>query len=216
MEKEYLYHYTKLENLNSILKSGLFMTSDFSKANDYKERYEFLDKKEISEYRYVSFEKDDFDYNSFSNPVMWYHYANKHYGACLKIDKFMFEKVSKPITHFPIIYKDGVSYIDKQSDILEYLMYKRTKWEYESEYRYIYNKDIEYIPEFISCIHSIYYGAEVDDTKIKDSLKLNADVFTMYNNRTVNVFKMYVESKDGGLHCLDMYIKDKISNGLAR
>lgn len=215
MEEEYIYHYTKLEYLSSILKSNSLKTSEFSKANDYKEKYDCLgvNKNDISKYRYVSFEKDDFDFYSYTNPVMWFHYAEKHHGVCLKINKHQFETLCCPVGHFKVKYKDGISYIDRQNGMLEYLMYKRVKWEYESEYRYIYNNDIEYIHDFISCIDSVYFGAETNDDEINDTLNLNSEVLSRYNDRTLNVFKMVVDPQDGGLHGLDYYTTKGIMRG---
>lgn len=203
--ENYLFHFTSLNALKNILESDTFYTSDFEKANDYKEKYVCLNKDDISKYRYISFEKDELLYQSFSNPAMWYHYADKHKGVCLQIDPEIFNSLCKPIISYFIEYKDGVSYIDKQSNILDYLKYKRSKWSYESEYRYIFDSVIKEIIGFNECIDSIYFGAEVEDQTINEVINCNDYILQAFENRTLHIYKMYVDKEDGRLNRLDYY-----------
>lgn len=186
-----IYHYTKYECLMSILKENKFKFSDFNNANDYKEKSAASRKNEIKRFKYISFTQNkDLELYSFTNPPLWYFYANRSNGACICFDKNRLLSAINPIKEGSINYRRGVSHIDAQS-VKEYLMEKNKAWAYEDEYRILVDASCDSITQITKYIKSIYIGDCVSYDDAKQILK--------YLPEEIELYQMYIDSKDGRL-----------------
>lgn len=190
-----IYHYTKFDNLLSILKESKFKFSDFNNANDYKEKSAIRRKNEIERFKYISFTQNkELESYSYANPPLWYFYANRNNGACICFDKYKLLADIKPIKEGSINYEQGVSRIDNQS-IEDYLMEKSKPWSYEDEYRIIVDASCEDIPKITKYIKSIYIGQAVSYDDARKILE--------YLPQEIELYQMYIDSSDGRLHPTD-------------
>lgn len=193
LEMETLYHYTSFEAFCSIVKSDRFIMSNFSKANDYKERAK-LHTDEISQYRYLScthYRGINAELLSYTNAPLWYFYANKNNGVCICFDKNKLLNKIDVVKDGFILYRNGVTHIDGQSAI-EYLMEKRKSWEYEQEYRILANANFKEINQITGCIRAVYLGTELENSKIAS---LYADI-----PNHIEIHQLYVDPYDGRLN----------------
>ena len=190
-----IYHYTKFDNLLSILKEDKFKFSDFNNANDYKEKSAIRRKNEIEKFKYISFTQNkELESYSYTNPPLWYFYANRNNGACICFDKDKLLAAIKPIKEGNINYERGVSRIDMQST-KDYLMEKSKAWSYEDEYRIIVDASCEDIPKITEYIKSIYIGEAVSDDDVRKILE--------YLPQEIELYQMYIDSNDGRLQHTD-------------
>lgn len=191
---QHLYHYTKWRALCEIIKSDSFLFSEFTKANDYKEKACKL-KDEIEKYKYISFTySDELELYSYTNPPLWYYYAEKGHGVCIRFDKVKLLNKVKAIKSDFINYRNGVTHVDDQT-IEEYLMEKRKAWQYENEYRILVSAEQNCIKNILDCMAAIYMGPEVAEE----------DIQSIYEHipESVDIFKVYIDKTDGRFHCID-------------
>lgn len=151
-----------LLNLSTLLKSDEFTTEDL---NNIKQKYDVAAKEILIKGRKLISEQFRITCLSerMDSPLMWSHYANKHYGFCLEYD-FTLTMTSMryrdlptaQIMLFPVIYsnerpllskalfdsKNAYKYLKSKKlppQALEKLMYgllvKSNDWEYEKEWR---------------------------------------------------------------------------------
>lgn len=195
-----IYHYTTLENFAKIVKSNFFIPSSFTKANDYKEKYERnIRRKEIDKYKYLSFS------TNYNNSVMWNYYADKGAGVCIEFDREELGKKCNIIKEGFVIYHGGVTHYDKQ-DIMDFLMEKRLDWQYENEYRLLYDSSIKQVTNILDCITGIYFGVDVDKDTIRRFSSLES-LKKVYNLRQFH--KGTVDSIDGRYIGLSIYYNEK-------
>lgn len=204
-EIERLYHYTTFDALCSIIKSNEFILSDFIKANDYKEK-SILFKREISKYKYMSCTYNvELESYSFTNPPLWYFYADKGHGVCICFDKIKLLSKIKIVKDDFINYCNGVTHIDNQN-VIDYLMEKRKDWGYEKEYRILVDSTFNSIPNIFECIASIYIGSEITEQEIS----------LIYKDIPIStkIFQMHTDPTDGRYMSIDyrikMGLKDKV------
>lgn len=205
MKQEYklkrLYHYTPFKSFCEIIKSNKFIFSDFIKANDYKEKSILL-KNEIEKYKYISCTYDlELELYSYTNPPLWFFYADKGSGVCICFDKTkLLYKINAVKSGF-VNYRNGVTHINNQT-IVDYLMEKRKPWEYEKEYRILVSSDYDSVSNILDCILSIYIGSEVKEEEIK--------LISKEIPESVNIFQMYTDSIDGRYIYFDFRNKQKL------
>lgn len=195
-----LYHYTKAENLISILETNQFKISRFEKSNDFKEKNNVLfGDKNVNDFRYLSFVNDDGLYG-FKNEPMWHFYANESSGVCLEVDR----AALKSLIESKIIKEGNIEYCNSitKTDILSYepggiekfLMQKRTYWSFEREYRFLLSSDIEYVPTFVNCLSGIYFGPMIKHENKKKII----DLISIKNNQT-KLYNVSIDKNDGRL-----------------
>lgn len=166
LNKDYLYHYTSFESAVKILASEKLLFSDFRRLNDINESFGptvvycgFSDsevdslKKNLNNYKQISFTTDKGIHKGFNIPAMWGHYATRGNGVCLVLD---YDKIKERIKTIEYLYAKKVEYSKPDlNDICYYkhygvsfeefirkskddLFFHKTKdWEYEHEYRII-------------------------------------------------------------------------------
>lgn len=89
----------------------------------------------------------------FENKLMWAHYADQHYGCVLELDDF-FDKEPRGLRAGYVRYHENLEPASNPLDILlcgetkeattslieDVVFSKRTLWNYENEYRYLFNE----------------------------------------------------------------------------
>lgn len=197
-----LYHYTKAENLISILETNQFKISLFEKSNDFKEKDSVLFKdsgRKVKDFRYLSFVNDDGPYG-YQNDVMWYFYADKSSGVCLEVDRNILKKLIglSIIKEGNIEYIKGITRVDKLASEIDgierFLMEKRSFWSFESEYRFLLSSDIENIPAFAECLSGIYFGPMIKD----EDRQIIKNLILIKNNQT-KLYNVSIDKYDGRL-----------------
>lgn len=197
-----LYHYTKAENLISILETNQFKISLFEKSNDFKESDSILFKnsgRNVHDFRYLSFVNDDGLYG-FKNETMWNFYADSSRGVCLEVNRHLLKDLigSSIIKEGNIEYDNSITKTDNlahKSDGIEiFLMQKRTCWSYEKEYRFLLSSDIENVPTFAKCLSGIYFGPMIKDENKKKIINMISEK----NNQT-KLYNLSIDKYDGRL-----------------
>lgn len=167
--KNYLYHYTSLDCMSKIIKSGILKFGSLSRMNDITEASKeyYLDisldneewdnlsllEKKINTIGQISLSIDD-SIMGFAIHSMWGHYAECGEGCCIVLDR---NKLIKQCDHIGLIYRK-VDYneacdnivIPQNEDITSYLynnskelfFHKSKDWESEQEFRII-NLDVD-------------------------------------------------------------------------
>lgn len=117
------------------------------------------------------------------NQLMWSHYANKHTGLCIEYDiSNIFS--NKDCTISKILYRDSMQFnIDdllfiqenkNKMNMLDIFSIKHKSWNYEDEYRILYNGDNDNNGKHLELsIKSIYFGFNTDE----QYKKLIIDIF---------------------------------------
>lgn len=108
-----------------------------------------------------------------NNILMWAHYADKHYGACLIFDNLVENKFSNipdsRLTTVPVNYKpfNEVNYFENKLEAIRNLFgTKSIEWEYENEYRIVILEPegiVKFNPQFLT---GIIFGLKVSDEEI--------------------------------------------------
>jgi len=100
--------------------------------------------------------------------LMWSHYADSHKGFCLEFDtKYpLFDKAFKVdySAVFPKIDQVGLLLDDDLDQILKMFSTKYINWEYEEEWRSIYEEPDTLLGYDGSALTGVYFGAEMDST----------------------------------------------------
>jgi phage repressor protein C with HTH and peptisase S24 domain len=208
-----LFHYTSFDSFRRIIKNGQFITSCFSKFNDYKEKKEYIQKEypnEPNTYRYISLCAYYDENQGGLIPPMWHNYADNYKGVCIRFNKEKLVNKCRPVKHGTINYRHGVSYIDKLKEgghsILDYLMTKDYCWNFEHEYRIICNEEDVCI-DISDCIEAVTFGSNVDYDDI--DICMNSFIIKeLYKNR--HIFRLSPGS-DGKLHASDYRITEKLN-----
>lgn len=167
---EKVYHYTSIEAALNIIISNKLRFGKLSQMNDCNEVYRrFLlpmdtkmiwrdVKHEMSNYKQLSFSKDNSPRCGYDIPAMWGHYAKKSYGACLVFDK---SKIMARLNHD--MMEQDVDYIEQFDETISVeedaqgffeknkkeIFFKKTKdWSYEQEWRILVRSEQEetYLP----------------------------------------------------------------------
>lgn len=117
------------------------------------------------------------------NQLMWSHYANKHTGLCIEYDiSNIFN--NKDCTISKISYRDSIQFnLDdllftqenkNKMNMLDIFSIKHNSWNYEDEYRILYNGDNDNNGKELNLsIKSIYFGFNTDE----QYKKLIMDIF---------------------------------------
>lgn len=108
------------------------------------------------------------------NLLMWAHYANKHYGACLVFDNSIANKFitihNERLTEGAVNYSPFtvINYLEnKVEGIKKLFTTKSIDWEYENEYRIVILEQeglVRFNPHFLI---GIIFGMNVSDDEIK-------------------------------------------------
>ena len=138
---------------------------------------------------------------SYSEILMWSHYADKHSGICVG---FNFpHKYDNKFILCPVKYLNELKELDGATDIYRVILYwltsKSIRWEYEKEIRAISRckspkTDHEYITYDSRYIKEIIFGCNVTDKKIEEAIlkikRSNLD----FNNLTIK--RMIINEED--------------------
>lgn len=142
-----VYYFTKLQHARTNILNAEVKLSTFEDVNDLFEIYPFIevneeDRENTDQRRNLASERakekaflsTTLDWNS---PVMWSHYADMHRGVCLGLDirKDNLQPISY-ISNRGLVRKDA---LDNMND--DIFLIKNSSWEYENEYRYIFDID---------------------------------------------------------------------------
>lgn len=204
-----LYHYTTLDALKSILHSDSFNLSSFCNSNDYKEKKwkVFNDGRTVDDYKYFSTcarqTPDGKSFMGFANGMLWYFYAQNHSGVCIELDSNKLDRLEKMHSGF-VNYKDGVCHVDEQ-DAIDYLMEKRTCWNGENEYRYVFSADSLDISNFSQYVTAIYFGANMDwnsKEPIENYIKIKEKMLE-HGSSNCNYYRMWFDANDGRTNRID-------------
>lgn len=177
----YLYHYTSLESLIKIVKSGILKFGELPRLNDITESVkEFyiegnpklvewnnlkLLRQRFNSIGQISLSQDGL-YPGYALHAMWGHYANCGDGCCIVFNKsrIIEDAEIKGYKHRSVIYdnaNDTISlphgdivddYLSSQCETL--FFHKRLEWEHEQEYRLIN----------LNCDHSVLNGIQISKT----------------------------------------------------
>jgi DUF2971 family protein len=104
--------------------------------------------------------------NVSDNLLMWSHYAHSHEGICIGFNSKMLIKASNPIYVAPVkynfIYPRIPAHVDDKVMMEIVLFAKSIDWDYEEEYRYITNSQVEIkIPTEV--VEEIYLGCMITE-----------------------------------------------------
>lgn len=186
-----LYHYTKYNSFISIITDKQFALSSFENANDYKDKYA-LKHFDFSKLKYLSCCKEKnvgkISLMSWSNSMMWYHYAGNYSGVCIEFDgnKILNDFSDKILVNGNVIYRDGVTHIDKQiceNDLKGYVLEKRRCWIGEDEYRIVF-KNLDRISDISNYINLVYVGSCISDDNFKKLVDLVNGKFQIHKMNT--------------------------------
>lgn len=108
---------------------------------------------------------------SFTDTVLWSHYANSHTGFCIEynLDKLLDNYVYEHKYHFPVLYNSNPSEVDlrdisnlssNNTLIQKTFGCKSKEWEYEKEYRII-TDDFGIHHYDFEAVKSIYFGLKM-------------------------------------------------------
>lgn len=150
--------------------------------------------------RYKQLGVCSFSSSSFSNQLMWAHYANNHKGYCIEFKKKISIIINPSDVHVRSIYL--VSYISSlpEQDIFSFLinpdqiaermaLIKHIDWSYEKEFRLL---DFENANKLINIdevgleISAIYIGLNSTPCVV-------SQLYNIANSLGVNIYKMNIE-----------------------
>jgi hypothetical protein len=211
--KTHLYKYVSLDNYAiDIIKNGRLYLSDGSNFNDPFE-LSIIDKNTmlpiaISGLHILCLT------NSYQNKLMWSHYAHEHKGICITVEIPKYNV-------YPICYSGKRVFADSDIDLLiseskryvkknldkpyDNLAYEKKvayikdrKWEYEKEYRIVYDENDEkrlildgdkwFVPVKIK---KVYLGVNFDKNKSNDKENLLLEC----KKQDINVSQMKLDSE---------------------
>ena len=135
--------------------------------NDVEELICLSDYPELFSYRFVCMSR------SYSNPVMWGNYANKHNGVCLGIDIEKSSEYLHCVKYNSDILKLGKNYPNKLEEILNHKYYG---WSFEEEERFYTNNEYEHFSDEFK-LKEIIFGKKVDSF---DMIKYNCLEYKLY------------------------------------
>jgi hypothetical protein len=148
----------------------------------------------------------------FDSPLMWSHYANKHFGFCLEYDftHTMIKKypdlVMAQLMLFPVIYsrkrpliskaffnsKTKLNYLKSKklppnliNNIMLGLLHKSEDWEYEGEWRILQLKSDKPTMK-LPPARKVFLGANMED-------KAKHKVIEIAQKKKIPVFQMYLK-----------------------
>ena len=148
-----------------------------------------------------------------SNLLMWAHYSNCHQGFCveynaprlfsvcldyMKINELILIEQVKYSKNYPIInpYK-----INSPDELINWIIAKSIDWEYEKEWRLIYNFHPYTILTFNDDIMtSIYFGVHCSETNIEKIRKL-----VQHKINKPKLFKAILKRYEFGIEFQDIY-----------
>lgn len=191
-----LFNYAKIdfETIKSISNAKIWLSNP-SRFNDpidpflktYNDKYKYF----IDKIKVACLTTDN------ANTLMWSHYADKHQGICIGYDisinslsksklnmiKSIYDKYIMNLNNIFTINDSNKKYIKQEDlstshELLELFVYKSKEWEYENEYRILYNdKDMKYQEGFRADlpIKSICFGAMTKEEDKKFIYKLLKD-----------------------------------------
>ena len=133
---------------------------------------------------------------SFTDELLWAHYANSHQGFCIEYELEKLLKNQRPahryfdvsyITNIPnLSFKHIISQKDENLLIKTMLGYKSKRWEYENEIRIITEnyglQNYDY-----RAIKSIYFGLKMSNDQIEEMMKL-------LQGRQIKYFHMHLKA----------------------
>ena len=133
---------------------------------------------------------------SFTDELLWAHYANSHQGFCIEYELEKLLKNQRPahryfdvsyITNIPnLSFKHIISQKDENLLIKTMLGYKSKRWEYENEIRIITEnyglQNYDY-----RAIKSIYFGLKMSNDQIEEMIKL-------LQGRQIKYFHMHLKA----------------------
>ena len=159
-----LYYFTSLEHLDCILQTGI-KTSSLESVNDpyeisairvgennVEELISLIDYPDWFRYRFICMSR------SYSNPVMWGNYANKHNGVCLGVDIARDSEFLYCVEYSQSILRLGKETPNNPMDILAH---KYSGWSFEEEERFYTNKIHENFSEEFK-LQELIFGMKVD------------------------------------------------------
>jgi hypothetical protein len=190
---EYIYHYTRTENLFLILPEMRLKMSRLEETNDPREKVHSFEgifhgfKHEYSSNRCIlliedfmnnyptisCFSGDNSNKKGYDLPTMWAHYTKNHNGICLKIHAKKFVSENNVIK----CKFDKMDYVSKaefnrfeifevttEEEILKKLVFqKRDDWSSENEWRLFSMEGEEYC-SIKKSLEVIILGLEFDQT----------------------------------------------------
>ena len=187
-----IYYYTNAETLFKILKNLRIKFSTLSMSSDLAERmyyHKFLNPsegigeeeaiKKVNQYRYICFCKENKSTDFLSKEGasylnMWDTYANRHKGACIRIDMDMFVHANTFLKYNNITYESKNRYLKRINQIEELLFYKDPIWKNECEIRFLRDpKSNEEHCTIKGCIKNIYLGVDFDKKHERNNVKIN-------------------------------------------
>ncbi len=126
---------------------------------------------------------------NYKNILLWSHYADSHRGYCIELDAHLLIKELYSLLYPPnnvaidvyqVTYQEEMPIIiptdNKEEDLQNYiqiLTVKSNVWEYENEWRFIYEKNTNlsrYIPKQV--IKRIIIGCEMPDDDKKNIIRV--------------------------------------------
>lgn len=126
------------------------------------------------------------------NILMWSHYAKYHQGICIEYD---FRDISKYTEVYPIVYMRenfdlSESFIDINPSVIQRkVMIKSVLWEYEKEWRIIFNNSNPKTNGGVICfprIKSIYLGCKISKDDKEKIIKLAKE-------KKISIYQMKME-----------------------
>ncbi len=190
---EYIHYYTNAATLFRILDGMRIKLSYLSKSTDLVERKYYMnifdpqngvgESEAISEadqFRYVCFCQESSNNSYFSKDGasyinMWDYYADRHKGACIRIDYKKFIQKNNFLMEIPIDYSYSKDeYFQKGLSIQELMSFKDKIWSGENEIRFIRKRgNLEDYCTIRGCIDKIFLGVDFDKEYGFNDVKIN-------------------------------------------
>lgn len=111
---------------------------------------------------------------NYKDELLWAHYAHSHKGFCIEfeLEILLNSHSNNPVYHFPVHYSKNPPEFEltdmstKEGELIvrKLLGYKSKRWEYETEYRIITQKNGNHLYDFKS-VSGIYFGLRMDDNQ---------------------------------------------------
>lgn len=113
---------------------------------------------------------------TYSEPLLWAHYAAGHKGVCLEFDFSKEFKNSFIIVEYPLDYPkiEFSDFINNRNEQLRLFGTKYYRWSYEKEWRILNNADSKYEKYNPNCLTAVIFGirtSEIDKQTIYSILK---------------------------------------------
>lgn len=198
---EYIHYYTNAATLFRILDGMRIKLSYLSKSTDLVERKYYMNIldpergfgkneaiEEADQFRYVCFCQESSNNSYYSKDGasyinMWDYYADRHKGACIRIDYKNFIQKNNFLIEIPIDYSySKEEYFQKGVSIQKLMAFKDKMWNSENEIRFIRKRgNSEDYCTIRGCIDKVFLGVDFDkeydfnDVKI-DNLKTLCDL----------------------------------------